>query len=317
MENKLDLSVVIPAFNEETILDLSLNALREELDALQISYEVIVVNDGSTDGTLEKLSYWQKSWNNLKILTLVSNRGHMAALTAGLDFAAGDWVCTIDADLQDPVHVITEMYLKAKDLGVDVIYGVRINRDTDSFFKKWTASIYYKIMDSLVGQSVHPHSADCRLMSRRVVNSLKNLSEKQKIYRLLVPWLGFPSSTIEYQRSARIAGSTHYKLRNMVSLAINSVTSFSASPLRFATWSGIAGAVVLFVGSVYVSVGWITGNVSPGWTSMMFTMLLFGSIQLICVGILGEYISKIFTEVQNRPIYYLDNNQEKFIENER
>ena len=306
MGSVVNLSVVVPAFNEELIIEDSLRSIRNELDLSNLNYEVIVVNDGSTDGTRIKLFAFSQTWSQLKILNLVSNRGHMAAITAGLDNSIGEYVCTIDADLQDPVYAITGMYRKAIESGVDVVYGVRVDRSSDSVFKRLSASLYYKVVNKFVGFKINHHSADCRIISRRVVNSLNQINENQRVYRLLVPWLGYKSDTFEYPRHQRKAGETHYKFTNMVGLAIHSITSFTAAPLRIATWCGIAGVTVLLIGTVYVSIGWLTGNVSPGWSSIMFAVLFLGSMQLISLGILGEYIAKIFTEVQGRPIYEID-----------
>ena len=305
----VNLSVVVPAYNEEEIINFSLDQLKKVLSAEKFTYEVLVVNDGSSDKTLEKLSHYQKKWKNLKIINFVSNRGHMAAITAGLQEATGNWILTIDADLQDPAEVIPAMFKKAIAEKVDVVYGVRKDRSSDSFLKRFTASIYYKIMRRITESDVPANAADCRLMSRRVVDVLNSLPEVNKVYRLLVPWLGFPSSTYEYARVARTAGETHYSTSDMVKLAWESVTNFSSKPLRLAFNAGLIGITVSIAWLMFVIFGFYTDINIPGWTSLMVIILFLGSLQLLSVGLLGEYIAKIFNQLQNRPIYNLENPQ--------
>ena len=304
--NKVELSVVVPAFNEEQVIDSSLKKIRSVLDSENIKYEIIVIDDGSTDLTKSKLLEVQKTWENLKLLFFVKNRGHMAAITAGLNESKGNWVLTIDADLQDPAEVIPIMYRKANDENVDVVYGVRKDRTSDTFLKRVTAAIYYKLINKITESEVPAHAADCRLMSRRVVDLVNSLPEKNKIYRLLIPWLGFPSTTVEYSRQSRGAGKSHYKLRHMISLAWNSVTSFSILPLRLAIYTGFVGVIGSVALIIYVITGYLANQTIPGWSSLTILILFFGSIQLIFFGILGEYISKIFIQLQNRPTYNLD-----------
>lgn len=304
--NVVELSVVVPAFNEEQVIDLSLRKIRKVLDLESINYEVIVVDDGSTDLTQSKLLVAAESWKNLRVLHLIKNRGHMAALTAGLNEAVGEWVITIDADLQDPAEVIPIMYRKAITEKVDVVYGVRKDRNSDGLLKRVSASIYYKLINKITESEVPEHAADCRLMSRRVVDLVNSLPEKNKIYRLLIPWLGFPSTTFEYSRQNRGAGKSHYKLRHMIKLAWDSITSFSVLPLRLAIYTGFIGVLGSVSLIVYVLSGYISNQTIPGWASLTILILFFGSIQLIFFGILGEYISKIFIQLQNRPTYNLD-----------
>lgn len=311
MRNTPLLTVVIPIYNEVEILDLSLGEFRKVLDSMEVDYEVIGVNDGSTDGTTQKIESWTSNWSELKVIHFVSNRGHMAALTAGLEQSKGQWVATIDVDLQDPPSVIPVMLEMANKENVDVVYGLRGERSSDTWLRKHTANLFYKFLGKLVNVEVPQHGADCRLMSRRVVNSLNSLTEKQKIYRLLVPWLGYPSSEYHYARQTRQAGSTHYSIGQLTRLATNSVTSFSAAPLRLAIWISVVGILSLFVVGIYVSIGWFQGDTPEGWTSTMLLVLLMGSLQLLSLGIIGEYISKIFIEVQSRPTYEIQRISEK------
>jgi len=299
----LTLSVVVPAYNEEPIILESLGVLRSTLDEMSISYEVLVVDDGSTDATTHLVVSVMKSWTELNILELQANRGHMAAITAGLEASRGEWVVTIDADLQDPPSVIPMMLERAFQDNVEVVYGVRGHRASDSWFKRKTANIYYSLMARLVGQQVLRNAADFRLMSRLVVDQLGTYTEKNRVYRLLVPWMGFSFSTVTYTREARSAGTSHYSIRKMNRLAWDSVASFSSTPLKIATYLGIGSFALFFIALIYVLTGWISGNTSPGWVSLMLSIVFFGSVQLISIGLLGEYVARIFIELQDRPIY--------------
>lgn len=305
MKQNPKLSVVIPIYNELDILEVSLIEFRKVLDQLDYTYEVLAVNDGSTDGSTEVLRNWQSKWNQLRVLELLANRGHMAAITAGLENASGEWVITIDVDLQDPPAVIPRMLDMAISDDLHVVYGVREDRTSDSWFKRNSAFLYYKILSKALNMHVPMNAADCRLMSRAVVEALNTLPEKQKVYRLLVPYLGFSFGEYKYVRSERQAGKTHYSTGQMVNLALNSITTFSTKPLRMSTWTGLAGLFVFVFGLVYVAYGYSQGNTSPGWASIVLAVLLVGALQLLSLGILGRYIANMYVELQNRPIYNL------------
>ncbi len=301
----VNLSVVIPVFNEEDVLPLTAARLRAVLDNCCEDYEVLVVDDGSRDRTALVLQRLRRDWPQLRVVSLRRNSGHQAALTAGLDRCHGAWVVTIDADLQDPPELIPDMLQLAEADEADVVYAVREDRSSDSTFKRWTADCYYRVMRSVAGEQVPSQAGDFRLMSRAVVDELRRLPERHRVYRLLVPWLGFPSSELSYHRELRAAGCTKYPLRKMIRLALDSITSFSAAPLRLATWAGTAGAlmcVMLLVGAV---VARIAGHTVPGWASVTVAMLLIGAVQLICVGLLGEYVGRLFAEAQQRPLYFV------------
>lgn len=297
------LSVVLPIFNEEEILNYSLESFRKTLDDMNVEYEVLGVNDGSTDKTQELLNQWSKDWPQFRSVELVNNRGHMAAITAGLDFALGDYVITIDVDLQDPPTIIPKMLDLATKEQLHVVYGIRNDRSSDTWFKRNSANLYYNILSKLLKMDVPINAADCRLMSRQVVNVLKTIPEKQKVYRLLVPYLGYPSGEIRYARNERFAGKTHYSTKQMMNLAITSLTTFSTAPLRIATWTGSLGLFIFIVGCAYVGFGYLTGNTSPGWASLILAILFMGTLQLLSLGILGRYVANMYTEVQNRPVY--------------
>jgi len=224
-------------------------------------------------------------------------------LRAGLKAARGDYVVSIDADLQDPPEVIGEMLATARSERVDVVYGVRSDRRTDTAFKRGTAGLYYWTMRKMVGPWVSDQAGDFRLMSRPVVDVLNELPEPRPVYRLVVPSLGFSSAEVGYVRQERVAGETKYPLSRMIRLTFDSVTGFSAAPLRIATWLGLLSFVLCAVLIVVALISWGTDGVVPGWTSLYIAVLLLGAVQLICLGLLGEYVGRIYMATQHRPPY--------------
>jgi glycosyltransferase involved in cell wall biosynthesis len=295
------LSVVTPMFNEREAVDHFVARLRPVLDGLGVTYEVVAVDDGSSDATVARLVDLRTGWEQLRVVALRRNVGHQTALAAGLRAARGDYVVSIDADLQDPPEVIGEMLAAARDGKVDVVYGVRSDRTTDTAFKRNTAGVYYWMMRRLVGPWVSEQAGDFRLMSRAVVDVLNNLPEQRPVYRLVVPSLGFSSAEVAYVRAERVAGETKYPLSKMIKLTLDSVTSFSAAPLRIATWLGLFSFLVCLGLMVSGLIAWGVGGTVPGWTSLYIAVLLLGGIQLICLGLLGEYIGRIYAATQNRP----------------
>ncbi len=299
------LSVVVPMFNEEAVLPQTLPRMRAVLDGLGRDYELICVDDGSTDATAAVLHAARAGWAQLRIVRRRANAGHQAALTAGLDASAGDYVVTIDADLQDPPELIPAMLARAVEAGVDVVYAVRGDRSSDSAFKRGTAGVYYWMARRVAGRQVPAHAGDFRLMSRAAVDALASLPERHRVYRLLIPWLGFPSATVSYTRSARAAGTTKYPVSKMVRLATDSITSFTAAPLRLATWLGAGGfAVCLLLGAFSVG-AYFAGVTVPGWASITVALLFLGAVQLLCLGLLGEYVGRLYSETQRRPLYFV------------
>ncbi|MDH6120597.1 glycosyltransferase family 2 protein [Kitasatospora sp. GAS204B] len=304
-DNRTELSVVIPMYNEQEALPALVARLRPALDGTGVRYEVVAVNDGSTDGTSALLRELRGEWSELRVVELRRNSGHQAALTAGLHSAVGAYVASIDADLQDPPEKIAEMLELARRDDLDIVYGVRSDRSTDSGFKRRTAGLYYWLMRRLVGKRVPSQAGDFRLLSREAVDALKALPDQQQVYRLLVPWLGFRSGQVTYHRDERVAGETKYPLSKMIRLAVDSITNFSAAPLRIATWLGVASFFACFGMSIATLAVHLAGHTVPGWTSLFVGMLFIGGIQLICVGLLGEYIGRIYTAVQSRPTYFI------------
>ncbi|MCX4764333.1 glycosyltransferase family 2 protein [Streptomyces sp. NBC_01275] len=303
------LSVVIPMYNEEEVLPALVSRLRPVLAdlgaALGAGYEVVAVDDGSTDRTAELLAAFRLGWPELRVIGLRRNSGHQAALTAGLDRAVGAYVVSIDADLQDPPEKIPEMLALARGEGLDIVYGIRADRASDTGFKRWTAGLYYRLVRRLAGPSVPAQAGDFRLLSRAAVDALKALPDQQRVYRLLVPWLGFPSGRVTYERAPRPAGQSKYPLGRMIRLAVDSVTGFSAAPLRIATWLGGFAFLVCLGLMAYTLSAHALEHTVPGWTSLFIGVLFIGAVQLICVGLLGEYVGRIYTAVQNRPTYFV------------
>jgi dolichol-phosphate mannosyltransferase len=284
---------------------LLVERLRPTLDGVGESYEVVAVDDGSRDATFAILLGLQRQWPQLRIVQLRRNSGHQAALTAGLHRSVGNYVVSIDADLQDPPEKIPEMLALARAENLDIVYGIRTDRSTDSFAKRNTAGLYYRMMRKLVGAKVPSQAGDFRLLSRATVEALKAMPEHQPVYRLLVPWIGFPSGEVTYSRELRAAGRTKYPLSKMFRLALDSVTNFSAAPLRLATLLGLSSFLLCVVLIIFSVITWVNGYTVPGWTSLFAAILLLGGIQLVCLGLLGEYVGRIYAAVQGRPAFFI------------
>lgn len=299
------LSVVVPMYDEEAVLPLFAERVRPVLDGLGTDYEVVAVDDGSRDATPVLLAKERRNWPQLRVVRLRTNAGHQAALSAGLARARGRWVATLDADLQDPPEVIPDMLAAAREQEVDVVYGVRSDRSTDTVFKRWTARAYYGLMRRLMGADVPADAGDFRLMSRATVDAVNSLPDRHQVLRLVVPALGFPSAYVPYRRAERAAGSTKYPLSRMLRLTVDSLTGFSTAPLRLATWFGLGGAVVTALGLGYALVAWLSGRTVAGWTSTFVAVAAVGAVQLLCLGMLGEYVGRLYTQMQGRPSYYV------------
>ena len=301
--NGVMLSVVVPMFDEAAVIPLFAQRLRPVLDDLHESYEVIAVDDGSRDATPVLLERVRRDWPNLRIVRLRANSGHQAALSAGLARARGAWIATIDADLQDPPEALATMLTTARSESVDVVYGVRNDRGPDSAFKRVSAWAYYRLMRRLVGHHVPQDAGDFRLMSRATVDVVNRLPDHHRVLRLVVPALGFPSAQVEYRREPRAAGSTKYPLSRMLRLTVDSLTGFSVAPLRLATWFGLGGALATALLLAFAVVAFLTGHTVPGWTSTFVAVSAVGAVQLLCLGLLGEYVGRLYTQVQGRPMY--------------
>jgi glycosyltransferase involved in cell wall biosynthesis len=299
------LSVVIPMYDEQEVLPLLVARLRPILDGLDCSYEVVAVDDGSRDLTPAFLMRLTREWPQLRAIRLRANAGHQAAISAGLARARGDYVVTIDADLQDPPEVIPEMLATARAEKVDVVYGVRHDRSTDTTFKRLSAHAFYSLIRRTARTTAPSHAGDFRMMSRATVDAVNALPDHNRVLRFVVPALGFPSAQVYYARDRRPAGSSKYSLFKMVMLSVDALTGFSTAPLRVATVLGLGGAALALVFGVFVVVSRVTGSTVPGWASTVFVVAMMGAVQLICLGLLGEYIARMYTQMQGRPAYFV------------
>lgn len=299
------LSVVVPMYNEQDVLPLLVERLRPVLDGLAISYEVVAVDDGSRDLTPALLHRFHREWPQLRVLRLRANAGHQAAISAGLARSQGEYVVTIDADLQDPPEVISDMLEVARTEGVDVVYGVRKDRSSDTVFKRLTAGFFYSMIRKLSGTTAESDAGDFRLMSRATVDAVNSMPAEHRVLRLIVPALAFPSGRVEYKRDSRAAGESKYPLLKMLKLSLDAVTGFSTVPLRFATLGGMAAAVLAILVVVYAIVRNATDNTVPGWASTSVLVAGFASVQLLSLGILGEYIGRMYVQMQGRPTYFV------------
>lgn len=304
-------SIVSPVFNEEECITIFIETVAKCAEEFEFDFELLLVNDGSTDHTLQNIEVMRKKYSWIRVIDLYRNSGQMAALSAGYEFARGDYVVTIDADLQDPPELINQMVKLACDSKLDVFFGVRSDRTSDSKFKSLTAGFYYRLLKRISTTDLPHNAGDFRLVSRRVVDILVSLPERQRVFRLLVPWLGFPSGQIEYKREKRVAGKSHYPIRKLIGLGMDSVTSFSSAPLRIATYLGFFGVMLAAVLLAFVLIAKMQGVATSGWPSVMTAIVFFSSMQLFSIGLLGEYIARIFIETQHRPIFFAE---EKFIE---
>jgi glycosyltransferase involved in cell wall biosynthesis len=299
------LSAVIPLYNEEANVAELLRRVQGVLEQLPgiDDFEIICVNDGSRDGTLTALRALLARYPKLVVLSLSRNFGHQLAATAGLDIARGDAVVLMDGDLQDPPELIAQFVEKWTE-GYDVVYAVRRTRKGESRFKLFTAGAFYRITRLLTNVSIPVDTGDFRLMSRRVIEALKQIRERHRFLRGLVSWVGFNQIGVPYDRDARFAGETKYPVSKMLKFAIDGITSFSEIPLRFASYTGFFVSMAAFIVAVIeILIRVFTGYNLPGYTSTIFAILFLGGVQLICIGILGEYIGRINDQIKGRPLY--------------
>ena len=296
------ISIVIPFYNEQEIFPVLRPRLTEFLDGLPYRSEVIAVNDGSSDGTIEALVDWCQADSRIKVLNLSRNFGHQYASTAGIDHASGDAIVLIDADLQDPlavIHTMVEQYRK----GYDVVCGQRVARSGESVFKKFTAWFFYRSMRFLFLKSLPPDVGDFRLMSRRCVDNLRSMREMHRFLRGMVAWVGYPQICVPYERASRAAGTTKYPLRKMIRLAWTGAISFSALPLKISFVGAGIMTLVAIEEALRALVSHFSGRTVPGWTSLMVVLCLSNAALMIAVGILGEYVGRIYEEGKGRPLY--------------
>jgi len=305
MSKEITYSIVIPAFNEEEVIRESYKRLKQVMDKADGPYELIFVNDGSVDRTFEIIKEICKQDKNVKLINFSRNFGHQPAITAGMDNATGQAVVVIDADLQDPPEVILEMIKKWKE-GYDVVYGKRIKRKGETVFKKLTAAVFYRILRAMTTVDIPVDTGDFRLIDRKVCDVMKNLTEKNRYIRGLVSWVGFKQVAVEYVREERFAGETKYPLKKMLKFAADAITSFSYKPLKLATYIGFFLSVLSFCYLIVVVCQKLLGGQTvPGWASILAVNLFFNGIILIMLGVIGEYIGRIYDESKNRPLYII------------
>jgi dolichol-phosphate mannosyltransferase len=306
MQERRLISIVIPCYNEAPVFPYLKVAVNELAGILGHTYdvEIILVNDGSRDGTWELIRELAKQDSRVVAISFSRNFGQQFALTAGYDFASGDAVVCMDADLQDPPEVIVQMVQKWES-GYDVVYAIRDHREKETRFKLWTAALFYRLMAWLGVMQVRAESGDFRLISRRALEGLQQLRECHRLMRGLVGWIGYSEAEVHYVRRPRAAGVTKYPFRRMLALAADSVLSFSFFPLRVAYLSavGIATIIFLYIAYSVIRVVFFGAGLVPGWTSLLLAVCAFGVANLICIGIQGEYIGRIFEQVKDRPLY--------------
>ncbi len=297
------LSLVLPIFNEEAVIPELGRRLEEFLAGVGVTWEVVFVDDGSADRSLELLKALAADEPRYRVFSFSRNFGHQVAITAGVDFTRGEAVVVMDADLQDPPEVVAEMLAKWRE-GYDVVYAVRKTRHAESIFKRATAAMFYRLLRAMVGVPIPIDTGDFRLMSERVVATLRALRETNRFVRGMVAWVGFKQTALYYERAGRFAGETHYPLRKMINFAMDGIASFSIVPLRIATWLGVAaGVAALGVALWAVYVRLFNAAAVPGWATIMLAVSLAASAQLLMTGILGEYVGRIYEEVKRRPLY--------------
>ncbi len=297
------LSVIVPCFNEEAVLPLTHDRLRRALEAIGMPWEVIYVDHGSRDRTRELLMRFADGDSRVKMISLSRNFGHQAAVTAGLNHAAGDAVAIIDADLQDPPELIARMVEKWRE-GYDVAYGLRTERVGESAFKVWTAQLFCRLMNRLSDVPIPLDVGDFRLLSRRAVDAFNAMPECDRFIRGMVAWVGFRQVAVPYSRDRRQAGVSKYPLRKMLHFAWDGILSFSDAPARLATTVGFVALGIATLVALQVFIAYFFAQkTTPGWTSTFLAIMFLGGVQSLCIGILGEYIARIYREVKRRPLY--------------
>ena len=301
------LSIAVPVYNEKEALPELLAAVRRVMSATEYDYELIIVDDGSTDGTTSLLEAAASADSKIKILVFSRNFGHQVAITAALDHALGDAVAVIDADLQDPPELLPRMLEKLRQ-GYDIVSAQRITRKGDGFFKRFTARLFYWVMQKSMDQRLTPQVGDFRMFSRRAIVGLRQLHERHRFMRGMVAWLGLKEAIVPYDRQPRVAGTTKYSASRMLRFAWTAASSFSAIPLRLSMYSGLivtAGGLAYAAYSVYAS--YVLKATVPGWTSLIVINVIFSGTILTAIGLVGDYLARIYEEAKGRPLYIVAN----------
>ncbi len=298
------LSVVIPCYNEAECLEaLHARVSAAAHAAVGSDFEIVLVNDGSRDASWEVMQRLSAADPRLVAVNLSRNHGHQLALTAGLDLCAGEQILIIDADLQDPPELLSDMRAVMAAEGADVVYAVRRKREGETFFKKVTAAAFYRVLDRVTDTPIPLDTGDFRLMSRRALDALLSLPEQARFIRGMVAWVGFRQVPFPYDRHERHAGETKYPLSKMLRFAFDAVTGFSTAPLRWASHIGIALFFLSFLLLIYSAIGFFTGSAVQGWTSLMLITVFLGAVQMLVLGMIGEYLGRLYVESKRRPLY--------------
>lgn len=303
MSDKIVCSVVVPLYNEEEVILETYKRLKSVMDSLNEPYEIIFVNDGSRDKTASMAYEICNKDNTIKLVDFARNFGHQTAITAGMDFSEGEAIVVIDADLQDPPELIPKMIEKWRE-GYDVVYGKRGERKGETFFKKLTAKVFYRFLRNMTDVDIPVDTGDFRLIDRKVCEALKLVNERNRYIRGIISWLGFKQIGVEFTREKRFAGETKYPLKKMLKFASDAITSFSYKPLKLASYFGTLLSFCSFIYLIVVIfMKLFTDHVQQGWTSIVAINLFFHGITLIILGIMGEYVGRIYDEAKGRPLY--------------
>jgi polyisoprenyl-phosphate glycosyltransferase len=299
------LSIVLPIFNEELVIPELYRRLTQVMERNQETYELIFVNDCSTDRSLEHLRDLARRDARVRILHFSRNFGHQIAITAGMDHSQGQAVILMDADLQDPPEVLPDLIAKWRE-GYDVVYAVRTQRAGEGFVKRGTAALFYRLLQRISGVDIPPDTGDFRLLSRQAVDALGTLRERHRFLRGMSRWIGFRQAAVPFARDPRFAGETKFSFRKMLAFAFDGIVSFSFAPLQLATYLGFGASLVSFCYILYaIGLKFFTDRWVTGWASLMVAVLFIGGVQLITLGIIGEYIGRIYEEIKQRPLYLI------------
>ncbi len=305
MNNKL-LSLLVPMYNESEVIPIFFERILEVLSGLEINWEIVCVNDGSSDDTEDLVRGYAEKDSRIKLVSFSRNFGKEPAMTAALDYASGDAVVPIDADLQDPPEVIGEMLAKWHE-GYDVVFAKRASRDSDTVVKRNTAHWFYTLFNRLSDIPIPENVGDFRLMDKRVAEVIRQMPEKDRFMKGLFSWPGFKTATVEFERQNRESGDSKFNYWKLWNFALSGITSFSTAPIRFGTYLGLVIAALSFVYGIYIITKTIFMGVdTPGYASLVVIVLFLGGVQLVSIGLLGEYIGRIYKEVKNRPLYVVD-----------
>ncbi len=309
INKKETISILVPCYNEQEVIDLCHKEITSIIDNLPYNFEIIYINDGSSDETLDKLQKIQKKDERVIVINLSRNFGKEAAMTAGIDNVSGDALIILDADLQDPPALIPDLINMWKETNADVVYGQRLVREGETWFKKFTANGFYKVINFIASNVEIPrNTGDFRLMNRRAIDALIQLREKHRFMKGLFAWIGYKQVALQYNRAPRAAGETKWSYVGLWKLAMEGIAGFSTTPLRVASFFGLIISILSFIFAAYITIRTIIFGIDvPGWATLTVMISFFSGIQLLSIGILGEYIGRIFGEVKKRPLYFIEN----------